>query len=457
MPDPDEVQLAREVMGCRDCSAHWVNPQNFGPFVRCSAGALRAATAAPEPLSVVSFDQPSPAMLHGCRKAPVMQIGINPNLTGFFTLPVQNDKGGLRSFDGPRAVYPHFESEAAYALHHRYVHLDASEFRMDWASVVKLWDAGTVLRSTQAGEVLPIPFVPLPTHPAHTPDPYATSRRQSERRVQIQLRLVDGSAPSTQHSWTPLQNFAVGVPVVKVGEKKSLPFVANQPIAGAMTEGTTLGQIVSVQAVGGSSYFKNAAAMFSAAGLVPGEDVSMHDMVACATPGWSEEKYGISQDEFHTQCVRGHQYTARQIRQSQPVLLVFSGLEAYQMFLMNFGDYVAYKTPVANDMRETGWGGRYKMEVPAGTYGNPDIWICDILVLSHFSFPVERDGKTANPDPRIQFFQDCVDDLRKQKRLPALNPSSKEGKKPLGTLARNPGFCEYCDKFGIPEGCAYRP
>ena len=35
--------------------------------------------------------------------------------------------------------------------------------------------------------------------------------------------------------------------------------------------------------------------------------MSLHDMVACATPGWSAEKLGIGQQSLRNNCVKKNQ------------------------------------------------------------------------------------------------------------------------------------------------------
>src|SRR2546426_2504991 len=92
---PLEVELVYRVRGCRSCSFFWPSDpaqQPYGPFPSFDVHLGDRQAPDPDP-SVVSYPWmvattrapsfPDPEIADGCRKAPIMTIGINPNLTAF--------------------------------------------------------------------------------------------------------------------------------------------------------------------------------------------------------------------------------------------------------------------------------------------------------------------------------------------------------------------------------------
>ena len=119
--DPLEVKLVFELKGCRACKFFWPasGPQPYGPYPTYdfledypkqnepshpgepSFAWIKGVTAAP------GF--PDPEVADGCRKAPIMTIGINPNLTAF--LPGQT---------GASWAYPNFADTKTASAHAKY-------------------------------------------------------------------------------------------------------------------------------------------------------------------------------------------------------------------------------------------------------------------------------------------------------------------------------------------------
>lgn len=130
-----EVSLAWEVMTCLglrttydrpDSPCHWFNA-HYGPYPAYSP--LDAG-----PVDVVRTDKENtlpalsrgkrynvPEILSGCRKAPIMSIGINPNLTAY-----------QRSINGTTWCYPYFDDITAYAKHFRYRTVNQERFPLDF-------------------------------------------------------------------------------------------------------------------------------------------------------------------------------------------------------------------------------------------------------------------------------------------------------------------------------------
>ncbi len=127
-----EVKLAREVRSCRTCNYFWPTggkPQPYGPYPCYDFNSNTPPGAQPPDQSGEKFPKPfpwleatsvesgfpKPEIMDGCRKAPIMTIGINPNLTAF--TPGQQ---------GASWCYPEFTSQnntdewTKYAYYYRY-------------------------------------------------------------------------------------------------------------------------------------------------------------------------------------------------------------------------------------------------------------------------------------------------------------------------------------------------
>lgn len=67
-----------------------------------------------------------------------------------------------------------------------------------------------------------------------------------------------------------------------------------------------------------------------------GEDASMGDMVSCASPGWNAYFPDATRRGVVEECVRKRQHFRKQVIQSRPAVIVFSGGAALQMFMDAF-------------------------------------------------------------------------------------------------------------------------
>src|SRR5438045_2302110 len=91
--DPLEVELATNLRSCGSCSFFWPEDemaQVYGPYTAYEFD-TNYPQVTPAPADNKQFKIadvttrsprfPDPAVLGGCRKAPIMTLGINPNLT----------------------------------------------------------------------------------------------------------------------------------------------------------------------------------------------------------------------------------------------------------------------------------------------------------------------------------------------------------------------------------------
>lgn len=501
MNDPVEIKLVGELRACRRCASLWTADDRYGPFPQCSSDALAklpTSPATPTATPITGFDLPAPAALKGCRKAPLMIIGINPNLTGFWTLP-DNPKYSLK---GPLAVYPRFESDSAYALAYRYIVPDHHEYLMQPDDLAGLVDRGRKhYLADSDGALVPVNKT--------QPDASPSIRNKHDRALILGLQPTGKPMRRLPITWATDENYVTVANSVRMGEL----------IAGAMTHASTVGKTVRLRADRGSSYYDRAQQICERLGLVIGEDVSMHDMVACATPGWSATKHGINQSELKKNCLQDASFTLRQLRQSRPVLMIFSGSDAFKMLLESLPSEARVVSgnstvkageilrEIDADIRKSGVSRSFEISLAAGNE-EPD-WNSTAVVIPHLSygerprsfdqgvprkgwgkfevqFPasfalitqapenagrsgalrvspdtwdklntVEEPGALTQllaiggGDPRVNALAHLVAQFRGAGRLPEL-PSGSRAK-----LARSQGSCKFCSAFNIPEGCPY--
>lgn len=109
-----EVKLAGEVRTCR-AMRHYYDPpghpcewfSNWGPFHTFDVpeGEVEPAEDSLVAAAYAGRRDPVPELLSGCRKAPIMSVGLNPN---------------LKADDEPRRVHPYFDDVQQYARHFRF-------------------------------------------------------------------------------------------------------------------------------------------------------------------------------------------------------------------------------------------------------------------------------------------------------------------------------------------------
>lgn len=482
MSDPVEVSLVSQVRQCEQCEWQWRSPKLYGPFPQVPADALNTIGTSSE---IKDFALPRAAALKGCRKAPIMFVGINPNLTGFWTIPAEG-----RELKGNHAVYPSFADDREYARHHRYIQKGSHEYQIE-GELDTLIDSASAVTAGTAGKIVVTP---------KNPTAEDTQRFNCQREAQIVLNSENGESKTLPITWGVAENF--------MALRKD--YAAGQQIVGNMTAASTMGKSISVKSNPGSSYFSRAEAYCSEMNFEMGEDVSMHDMVACATPGWSKSQYCIPQDDLIGNCVKKNRYTARQIIQSRPALIVFSGVDAFAMFCENFSSFISPAPKLAEMRTRKPYPpcyGDFLLTMPIEGAGS---WVCRMTVFSHFSYPayssklaeglrVESSvaskfkekhpqvwnliGGSTQPenviqisaelwqalsdqgykselgelekltgDPRVQCFEEIVTRGLQEGWLKRRENATEQ---PNTKLCRALGGCAYCTSFGIADACPY--
>jgi hypothetical protein len=328
---PLEVELVSCVKQCRTCSWFWEGTRPYGPypgFDFCEEfpeevrQAVPQGTPAPGPRpwltgKMVGSGFVEPGVLHGCRKAPIMTIGINPNLTAWSASAVSAPW-----------IYPAFESEARYAYYYRYFTLYQQTLAPDF---VRQRLDGDTLRAADDGYVR------------------AVTREFAHNYLKLVLRYQGRSVDTIheivwkpEHRWVVLKN--------KGSEHDNRTwFKKDELIAGCLrVPDQESAQIYSAEV----GYYRRMVPILKRfqemAGLqkfelTVGEDVSQHDMVACASPGW-QSKYDMPMDMIALHCVMEQGWLVSQVLQSQPKVAILVGLSAAAMFQSVFAPYMQLDT-----------------------------------------------------------------------------------------------------------------
>lgn len=323
--EPLEVRLVGETTKCRSCDWFW-QPAPYGPypsfdfnkaypevFLERTSEQFRDKDVA-RSVPGISRGQAiaNPQILHGCRKSPVMTIGINPNLTGFWPGP-----------DGARWAYPLFSSFARYAYYYRHRTTHQESFSLEY--IRKHIREDGAIRAKQAGYLK------------------SGQRANAARNLTLKLVYEDGSQDEISQRWDPEGPF-----VVLFGPGQS--FKSGEVIGGYMDlpEGVELP--IQQNVVG---YYQRVIPILEQVSgwlrsqrnlpnLEMAEDVCQLDMVACASPGWGAQ-FEINKEQVIENCVNKNAWVVKQLIQSNPKVIVFSGESAFDMFNHMFERFITPK------------------------------------------------------------------------------------------------------------------
>src|SRR6516164_8517438 len=307
--DPLEVALVFNVRPCGTCRFFWPEDsaqQPYGPYsgydfdsntpAEKKGGAkdksffwLKGTTHEP------GF--PDAEVMDGCRKAPIMTIGINPNLTAFAPGPT-----------GTSWCYPLFSSAngtdswTKYAYYYRYRSIYQEHLDLKFAE----------------GFLLPEGRITAPKPGVIREAPRASSDPAYELRVQY-----DGEPNPT----------AIQVP----GGRK------------AEIYGQAIGYYTQMlPALDSFTAFLRAKGHADAA-LKVGEDVGQLDMVACASPHWGPQWLGGVSQSVNTiiaNCVHRNAWAMKQLVQTRPAVLFLVGQASWSMFQRSFAHLVQADPPL---------------------------------------------------------------------------------------------------------------
>jgi len=338
--EPLEIDLVYNVRPCGTCSFFWPDDpskQPYGPYPTYDF--LVNEPGGPDPRgNVESFKWiqgktqneafPDPEIMDGCRKAPIMTIGINPNLTAFAP-------GRM----GTSWCYPHFTDDdktdpwTKYAYYYRYRSVYQECFDLKWIEQFLLPDDRIV--ATKAG------YVTSALRPTDAPG-YSIKVRYDGDKVDTTIALNrDLGTPRwvlLYDAHGPNNRFAAGDTIaarLNVPEGKLTEVIREQ-----------IGYYE--QFVPTLEHFQTAirASGHKDATLQMGEDVCQLDMVACASPHWNPGFLGGTSASEHTvidNCVTKNAWAMKQLVHTKPAILFLVGESSWDMFRDSFGALVHRK------------------------------------------------------------------------------------------------------------------
>lgn len=366
-PLPAEVALVQELRGCRSCAA-FGSENLYGAFPQVDM--TRADDVGKT--TVLGFGPPEPAALYGCRKAPIMLIGINPNLPGHFVFPRAADGDKWRS--GSYRLVPFFASDVAYAQHYRFGPEPAARvvdaavldglLRVEARSLLIADKAGALVGGNGAGA--------------------GSYRAVGKRGARLELQFDDGSNQVHDLSWRQDENLAV------VRRR----FAAGEIIAGHL-DASVVGRSLRAEAapdldgyhVRASTLLQHIGQSFPQSALSIGEDLSLHDAVACASPRWDATEMPL--EAIRANCVHDRRWLHRQVEQSAPEVIILAGRTALNLFAdPAFG---TLSTPLASLPLQAGGREGLFFQVATGglwwTYRvGPQVRTVRIVVAPHLSY-----------------------------------------------------------------------
>lgn len=343
--DPLEIKLAYQVRSCGTCSYFWPEDklkQPYGPYTAYDFDVNAPYTAAFPSSGAVSAPWvlgrtrppafPEAEVVDGCRKAPIMTIGINPNLTAF--APGQT---------GTSWCYPTFFSDdatdawAKYAWYYRYRSVYQERLAFDFARRFILPEGQIV--APRSGHV---------TTAIRATDSAASS---------IKVRY-DGDSADTEIKIPGVRGDFPYVLLLDTFAPRNT-FAAGDTIAGRLSVPEGIQVEIQQQQQGYYMQFVPVLERFQQtlrkaghpANLRIGEDVCQLDMVACASPHWNAGFLGGSQQSIDTivnNCVSSNAWAIKQLVQTRPAVLYIVSQSSWNMFHGAFGAHVRRDPPVSS-------------------------------------------------------------------------------------------------------------
>lgn len=340
--DPLEIELVYNVRPCGTCGFFWPDnssQQPYGPYPCYDFNSNTPSEKDPGgiPKSFVWITGttrpptfPDAEVMDGCRKAPIMTIGINPNLTAFAPGKI-----------GASWCYPSFSSDngtdswTKYAYYYRYRSVYQEHFDLGFAEnfllpegQIKAEKSGVMLGSTRASDA---PDYDIRVQYDGDPNPTA---------IHLPGKLGE---PRYVVLINPQDHFKQG---------DVLAAQLNIP-AGQQTDifGQPIGYYMQMVPVLESfqKFLKEKGC--TDARLQVGEDVGQLDMVACASPHWGPEWLGGTSQSVNTvisNCVQKNAWAMKQLVQTRPAILFLVGQASWNMFRNAYGHLIQANPALPN-------------------------------------------------------------------------------------------------------------
>lgn len=338
--DPLEIELVYNVRPCGTCSFFWPQDsatQPYGPYSSYDFSSQFPGENGPNG-SASSFvwiqgitrppSFPAAEIMDGCRKAPIMTIGINPNLTAFG--PGQTGASWCYpSFSGADGTDP----SAKYAYYYRYRSIYQEHFNLAFSEKYLL-PVGQI-KAEKAGVM------------------QSCVRASDAPDYNIEVKY-DGDSSVT----------AIHLP----GQLRQAPYFVLFNSGDRFAQGDLLASMINVpagqkvdvydQPIGYYTQMLPVLSEFEAflqgeghagAQLKVGEDVAQIDMVACASPHWGPQWLGGTSQSVNNvvkNCVQKNAWALKQLLHTQPAVLFLVGQSSWSMFLQSFGHLVKASPPI---------------------------------------------------------------------------------------------------------------
>jgi hypothetical protein len=334
-----EIELVDNVRSCGTCEFFWpkTSPQPYGPYPTYDFTSNTPAEKAPESeahtfvwLRGITRTPvfPNAEVMDGCRKAPIMTIGINPNLTAF-----------APGRTGASWCYPSFSSAAGanssekYAYYYRYRSVFQEHFDLKF-----------------------IESFLLPNGQVRAPKPgvmKALARTTDDPSYELRVQYEGEPDPVSIHLPGKLDQPRYVV-LIDADEQ----FKKGDLLAARLN--ISPGHDVDVYAQAAAYYLRMVPVLRSfeeflkqhghpGARLQVGEDVGQLDMVACASPHWGPPWLGGSNQSVNTivrNCVHKNAWAMKQLVQSRPAIVFLVGQASWNMFRQSFGHLIHSSTPL---------------------------------------------------------------------------------------------------------------
>lgn len=332
-----EVQLVSDARKCRTCQWFWGGTPPYGNFpvfdwnedfpeeIRNQKQTTDSVIKPALKGKACGQGQVDPGIMHGCRKAPIMTIGINPNMTSYFP-----------SSSGARWSYPNFSNNARYAYYYR--HHNVYQESLDIGFIKSNILEGTAIVAEKDGWLL------------------ASDRSSDHRWLLLTIQYAgEDEKREIEVAWTDNMRFVVFVdrsydadPDKPGFQKPDKPGFKKGEIIGGKITGLNKEDVQIYENSTGyyqryvhvlEAFKKLAGGHLSNAPLSIAEDVAQHDMIACASPGWSS-KYDIPTEKITKNCVVDHAFLISQLIQSKPSVIVIVGGSSLVMFAKVFAPFL---------------------------------------------------------------------------------------------------------------------
>lgn len=374
---PLEVQLVSGVKNCDACKWFWGDDRPYGPYPSYDFVEkypknvkIKYDEKKKKPIEWISAKSNAlkfiePAVMQGCRKAPIMTIGINPNLTAFKPNP-SNDTW----------AYPKFKDVASYAYYYRYKTIDQESFSGEFLQKQISKNKKDLIIAKNDGRLT------------------YSSRSNTRRWMMIKIRYKDGEEETIERTWKSREDYMVNYDTRRKSKFKKGKIIAaklhlRKDVKTSVFHNTTGYYARAIPILGNfkemiidSGKGKNNK-QFKKMNLTVGEDIAMHDMIGCASPGWGDI-YDIPKGRVIENCIQENSWVIKQIIQSQPKVIIIVGNSSLSMFLGIFNPFI--NLPNEKDyfelVRKTCEKPHY-MKIKFGKFAFTSRIIC----APHFSYP----------------------------------------------------------------------